>query len=364
MTRGWRSSALAVLLAGAFLWGVVALFNRQFAAGELYPQFSSMRTDRMGTRLLYESLAKLPGITVERNFLPMEFLPRDGATLVMLGVDPMQVNWNEGLLLLTVDKIAARGNRVVVALYIDPAYPRITQQGLDRRETAQAKGKGKSETPPLGSMWSVRLKFDDDRKAVHPLYFDRADGWSVRETAGEKILAIERVSGKGSVVLMAESTEFTNASSVELNRLSEVSGALGPYRRIVFDEQHLGVAESGSIVGMARQFRLVGLAIGLALWAGLFIWKNASGFPPPAPSTAVNRFSGRTSHAGLVMLLKRHIPASELAAICWKEWLSTNRREATPEVRQRAEAILADAAGRPVEATREIQTLLGAKGEL
>lgn len=361
---GWKSWTIAALLAMAFLWGVISLFNRQFAAGELYPQFSTMRTDRMGTRLLYDSLSKLPGITVERNLLPMEFLPRDGITLVMLGLDPVKVNWNDGLLLQSVDKIAGRGNRVVLAMYIDPEDDRVKQEDLDRRETMQANGKKKSEAPPLGSMWKVRLKLDADPKSRHPLFFERADGWRVRDTAGTKILAIEQDSGKGSVLLMAESTEFTNGSAVQLDRLADISGALGPNRQIVFDEQHLGIAESGSIVGMARQFRLMGLALGLALCAALFIWKNAAGFPPPQPSRAVDRFSGRTSHAGLVTLLKRHVPPSELAAVCWKEWLSTNRSQATPEVRQRAEAILAGAAGRPVEATRQIQTLLGAKGEL
>jgi hypothetical protein len=364
VTRSWKSWTLAALLALGFLWGVVSLFNRQFAAGELYPQFSTLRTDRMGTRLLYDSLGKMPGITVERNLLPMEFLPRDGATLVMLGVKPTQVNWNDGMLLQSVDKIAARGNRGALAMYIDLEDDGLKQEDLDRRETAQANGKRKYEVPPLGSMWNVRLKLDGDRKSRHPLYFDRADGWSVRETADTKMLAVERNSGKGSVLLMAESGEFTNGSAVELNRLADVCAALGPYRRIVFDEQHLGIAESGSIVGMARQFRLMGLALGLALCAALFIWKNAAGFPPPPRSRAVDRFSGRTSHSGLVTLLKRHIPPADLAAVCWKEWLSTNRSQATPEVRQRAEAILAGAAGRPVEATREIQILLGAKGEL
>lgn len=364
MKQDWKSWTLAALLAVGFLWGVVRLFNRQFAAGELYPEFSTLRTDRMGTRLLYESLGKLTGITVERNFLPMEFLPRDGATLVMLGVKPMQVNWNDGLLLQSVDKIAARGNRVVLAMYLDPDGEPLKQEDLDRKETVQAKGKRKVETPPLGSMWKVRLRLDLDPKTHHPLYFDQADGWRVREAAGTKMLAIEQDSGRGSVLLMAESAEFTNGSTVDLDRLADICGALGPNRRIVFDEQHLGIAESGSIVGMVRQFRLMGLAFGLALCAALFIWKNAAGFPPPAASRTVDRFSGRTSHAGLVTLLKRHIPPGDLAAVCWKEWLSTNRSQATPEVRQRAEAILAGAAGWPVEATREIQILLGAKGEL
>jgi hypothetical protein len=368
--RGWSSWALALAVAAVFFWGAIDLFNRQFASGEIYPEFSSMRTDRLGTRLLYDSLGKLPGVTVERNFLPMEFLPRDGATLVLLGLRPMQVNWNDALLLRAVEGIASRGNRVVVAMHIDPEGRRLGQEDFDRREEPKTRGAEKKsqppppQKPPIQTMWKVSLKIASDQTKPHPLYFEQAEGWRVREKVGQKILAIERDFGQGSVVLMAESADFTNGSSVALDRLPQVSWTFGPYRRIVFDEQHLGIAESGSVVGMARQFRLMGLAFGLGICAALFIWRNASSFPPPTSSRSVERFSGRTSQAGLLTLLKRHIPPAGLAGVCWREWLSTNRRQATPELLKQAEGILAAAAARPVEATREIQVLLHPKGKL
>ena len=346
--KGPRAILVAALMGVLFGWGAIRLFHRQFAAGELYPEFSSLRTDRMGTKLLYDSLGKLPGLAVERNFLPFEFLPRDGATLLLAGSDPMKVNWNEGEMLRSVEAVASRGNRVVVAMHVDPENRSLTQRDLD---TATTKSKGPAQ-PPLRTRWKVTLRFDKR------LSIGEADGWTILESG----VSIERAFGKGSVVLMAESSDFTNETAVEMDRLHAVAQSLGGYRRIVFDEQHLGVAESGSVVGMARQFRLTGLAIGLALCAALFIWRNASAFPPAAASAATDRFSGRTSHAGLLTLLQRHIAPAELAAVCWREWLSGNAVQATPEVRKQAEAILAESGGRPVEATREIQSLLHAKG--
>jgi hypothetical protein len=366
MRRAWRSWALALAAAGIFLWGAISLFNRQFASGELYPDFSSMRTDRLGTRLLYDSLARLEGITVERNYLPVEFLQRDGATVLMLGTSPLKVNWDPSLL-MQVQRMASRGNRVVVALYLDPTAAQPRQDEFDHpEEPKEAKGKSKSasQPPTLKMLWKVTLRIEAGERIPHPLYFGETEGWRVRDKVGTKILAIERDFDKGSVVLMTESGDFSNESMVAADRLRQVSGAIGPYRRIVFDEQHLGIAESGSVVQMAKQFRLMGLAIGLGLVAALFLWRSAAGFPPPAAARPVERFSGRTSHAGLLTLLKRHIPAGELAAVCWREWLATNRREVTPERQAQAEAILAGAAGRPVEATRELQALLHAKGEL
>jgi hypothetical protein len=369
MSRASRTWMLTLAMAAAFLWGAIGLFNRQFASGELYPPFSTMRTDRVGAKLIFESLGRLPGIAVERNFLPFEFLPSDGATLVLLAMRPMQVNWDGGLL-QRVQGIASRGNRVVVAMWLDPEGTRLTQADLDRPEEPKAKDprtKPKAavpEAPPIQTLWKVNLKIDDAAKNPHPLYFGQAEGWRVRDRTDSKILAIERDFGRGSVALMAESSDFGNQSAVALDRLPQVAGTLGPYRRIVFDEEHLGIAESGSVVGIARQFRLMGLAIGLGLCAALFIWKNASSFPPPEPARAGERLSGRTSQAGLLTLLKRHIPPAQLAAVCWREWLSANRREVSADRRAQAEAILAASGGRPVEATREIQALLHAKGEL
>ena len=75
--------AILVLVLGAgFIAGVMYLFGLSFAAGNVYPQFSSLRSDPRGARLLYESLAALPGVTVSRNLVPLEFLPGSGATVV------------------------------------------------------------------------------------------------------------------------------------------------------------------------------------------------------------------------------------------------------------------------------------------
>lgn len=357
--RGPRAVLVVVLVGVIFGWGAIRLFNRQFAAGELYPEFSSLRTDRMGSKLLYDGLGKLPGIAVERNFLPFEFLPLDGATVLLVGTDPMRLNWNDAMLLRSVEAVASRGNRVVVAMHVDPNNYSLTQRDFDR-----AKGP-KSKAPPeapLKTRWKVTLRLDPDRSKPRRLTFAQANGWRVLEQTDEGIRAIEREFGKGSVVLMAGSGDFTNETAVELDRLHPIASAVGGYRRIIFDEQHLGVAESGSIVGMARQFRLTGLAIGLALLAALFIWRNAAAFPPPVAALSTDRFSGRTSHAGLLTLLKRHIAPGELAAVCWREWLSTNAGQATPEIRTQVETILARTGGSPVEAARAIQTLLHVKG--
>jgi hypothetical protein len=335
--KGWKAAALAVALAAVFLGGLVALFTADFAGGEVYPEYSTLRADPAGAKLLFESLTRLPGLTVTRNFMPVQSLAASGVTVVLLGLrelDPPEL-----------EKLAARGNRVVAAL----------------REDWRPEPK---ESGEIFKQWQVQIAVDHEKDRPDRLYFSKALGWRPMESSGDKLVAIEREFGHGTVVLLAASSDFSNGSVVESDRLPEVTAALGANSRIVFDESHLGIAESGSVVGLARRFRMVGLAAGLAIVAALFIWRNSSSFPNVGQASRPVSFAGRTSASGLLTLLRKNLAPRELTAACWQEWLAGRRREFSRERVERAEAIARSLADRPLEAAREIHALLHSKGAL
>lgn len=341
MRRGALSWAVAAVLLGGFVYGALRLFGIQFAVGEVYPEFSSLRSDPKGSKLLFDSLKAIPGIRAERNYLPMEYLPERGAAIFFLGEQTGALEGN----LKALQKAAEHGNRVVVALHL-PVAP----------------------TPPevaaLAEKWHVQIEPDAAKGRVHRFFFGKAEGWQVLDRVAANALAVEKNFGKGSVALFVESGDFTNESTVAGDRLRQVSAAVGPYSYIVFDEQHLGIAEGGSVLDLARRFRLTGLMLGLALLAALFLWRNAAGFPPAPPEPADSKFAGRTSQAGLLTLLRRHVPPRELTAACWQEWLNGNRGQVSAARVERAAAIARENAERPLEAARRIAAVLHAKGEL
>jgi hypothetical protein len=341
--RGLKPTLLTLLLAAAFLAGVIYLFDLQFAAGDVYPEYSSLRTDPSGARLIYDSLARLPGLSLGRNYIPLDGFQENHATVVMLGFKPADFV-DDSEMQLRLERLAKRGNRILVAMALPPGDKDV----------------------PIGKLyrnWDVKFAVDNERGHVHRLYFAAAKDWRVLDQIGDKMLAIERGFDKGSIVLLAESDDFSNAASVATDRLDLVTKALGAHTRIVFDESHFGIAESGSFVGLARRFRLTGMALGLALCAALFIWRSAAGFPPPEPDADTDRLAGRTSHAGLLTLLHRHIRHSDLAAACLREWLSANRRKTPAVCVEAAEAIVRRQSD-PVEAMREAQQVLDSKGAL
>ena len=334
--NGWRAWLAAAVLACGFTWGMLRLFGVQYSTGDVYPEYSSLRSDPLGSRLMFESLARLPGLRVTRNYLPLEYFSAEPSALLLLGVSRELLQRAEFTHL--VERLAGRGHRAIVAL----------------AEAAPRKQAGAPENP-----WHIQLGGDPRDQ-----YIAAAPGWKILEGPAGRARAVERGFGKGTVVLFAASDLFANASTLQFKRLAAVSAAIGANAGVVFDESHFGIAESGSVVGLARRYRLMGLALGLALLGALALWRNASAFPPRGGMQEPERLWGRTSFAGLVTLLRRHVPAAELAPVCWQEWLKINRREISAARARKAAALAAAHAARPLEAVREIQAVLRAKGEL
>lgn len=126
--------SLAVVLLALVLLvaGVLGLFRLRFEQGDFYPAYSSLRADPVGTRALYESLGRLPGIQLERSFLPLgELDVSDPGTLFVIGCSPGYLGWRPEADYDRLNLWMSTGGRVVVAL-----NPRsgLIQRASDRVE--------------------------------------------------------------------------------------------------------------------------------------------------------------------------------------------------------------------------------------
>jgi hypothetical protein len=331
---------LLILLAAVFVGGIAYLFHLQFAGGDVYPTDSTLRSDPAGAQLIFESLRRLPGVTAIRNYQPLlRLLPDRDSTILMLGIDPRPFATQPAEDLREFEELAGRGNRLVLGMR-----------------------PGSGRAPPRHNAmelnWGVRFGLDFDKDGNAILYFAEASHWDVLERSGQRPVVIERAFGKGSIALVAADWLFSNKSVAEARHTALLARIIGTHTRIVFDEAHFGIVDTGSIVALAGRFRLHGLALGLAICAALFIWKNAYSFPPLSNAAPPEKIFGRTSLAGLVTLLRRHVPPSRLVPVCWQEWLKSNAREITPERRNRAETVARNLADRPADALRQIQAIV------
>jgi len=76
-----------ILIVLGFLLGVVKLFLLRFEAGDVYPAYSSLRSDPLGSRALYKSLQNINAALVSRNYLTLQNLKfEDRMTLFYAGL--------------------------------------------------------------------------------------------------------------------------------------------------------------------------------------------------------------------------------------------------------------------------------------
>jgi hypothetical protein len=302
---------LIAALGGGFLLGLWELYQLRFAAGDIYPPYSSLRTDPLGSKALYESLGRIPGISTDRNYIALPRIPKGNATVLFVGQNPFKFEAMTEDDIKEYESLAGSGARVVIAM-------------LPVRRLTEDKNPAKVQpgTRPIEKRWGVhfgyitqaakQLQEDGEAPKLTALYF---------LVAGKVLYRVERPFGAGVVVLIASSYPMSNEALAGERDTKSIAWALGGSRRVIFDEYHLGLEESSGVVALARKYHLELLAAMLLLLLALFIWKNTSSLLPPRPepsddeSVAVQDVS-----SGLANLLRRNVPAKALMATCLEEW--------------------------------------------
>ena len=98
--------ALPLLVVG-FGWGLATLFELRFASGDLYPPYSTLRADPLGSKALFDGVSELRGMEARRFFgLPEHIGEGRDTTLFVIGasvaapdfVDPAEVKELEDFL--------------------------------------------------------------------------------------------------------------------------------------------------------------------------------------------------------------------------------------------------------------------------
>ena len=305
---------VAVLLAGLFAG--LTVMSRS-SSHDAFPMYSSRRTGPMGASILYEVLSR--SAPTDRNYLPQnQFRPKQ-ATVFYLGISPVTLAHASGATLSDYEEIAKAGNRVVLGItsgQVSFGAVVITEDGNPDSQSKDLYNK----------RWDIRVVVSRNPSDKSITGFDVQPGanWSRVSEAG----VWSRSFGKGSVLLVTNANRLTNEPLAREQEAQELVPLLaGGSHVIVFDESHLGIAESGSIAGLLRRYRLIGLVAGLLVFAALFFWRNAVRFPP-APATereAETVVVGSGSQDMLAGLLETHIGSDQLIDICVAEWNRVRR---------------------------------------
>jgi hypothetical protein len=362
LPKGDKTRVLLLLtLVALFLFGVTRLFMLRFEKGDVYPAYSSLRADPLGTKVFFESLANLKSLSAERNYRPLSRVaPEGGATFFFLGAKTYDRNFYTQDSLLAFDRLALNGGRLVISFF--PSTHRSNKRPLVKRSgiggRGEKKGAGKEKGPDSGASEKARASMEDrwgfafgydatshsadltfesgtTQKGLpttlswhSTLYFrDLKKQWQVIYARKGHPVVIERKMGRGAIVLFSDSYWFSNEALSKERHPHLLAWVMGNPRRAIFDESHFGIRESPGVARLARRYGLTWLFFGILLLAGLFVWKNSVPFvPPPAHDImpAQKGLMSRKDHVeGLTSLLRRCIPSQSILSVCLEEWEKT-----------------------------------------
>jgi len=181
------------------------------------------------------------------------------------------------------------------------------------------------EVSPVETRWDIHFKYKEMQEDKGEI--PRQTALVLRGGKAWKTLpggALERPLGKGSVVLLADSYPLSNEGLREVHDSQLIIQLAGPAREIVFDENHFGVVETGSVVKLMRKYHLEGALGVLVLVAILFLWRSASSLLPSRAPQAEQAVAGRDSLEGMTALLRRGIAEKDLVRTCFEEWKKTS----------------------------------------
>ena len=140
----------------AFLLGTVKLFLLRFEAGDVYPAYSSLRSDPLGSRAFYKSLENINASVVSRNYQTLKNLKfKERTALFYSGIAVMDSESVSSEWLKVFDRLTDKGGRLLLSFLPIEKKPADWRMSRCARATEKVKDEKKK---PIQKMGLMRLK--------------------------------------------------------------------------------------------------------------------------------------------------------------------------------------------------------------
>src|SRR5215471_5071631 len=147
--------AILLIAAGVvFAFGLVRLFELRYEAGDVYPEYSSMRSDPLGTMAFYESLDGFQGLAVHRDISTNGMPEGNGTTYLYIALPFGQWRLLPDEIFQKWELFAASGGRLVLTI-----FPQGARSFLPPRNTETKQEKPKPT--PYRDRWGADLSIID-----------------------------------------------------------------------------------------------------------------------------------------------------------------------------------------------------------
>lgn len=362
----WHGVLLLLFL--LFAGGMVWLLSLQFARGNVFPPGSTLRSDPLGAKALYETFERLPAYRIERNFLPwgeVELSPDSALFALSLPREDLAAFFELEDPQLMGD--VARGAHLVGVLEpgqgdeaetANEEESELDSEAEEDRDAKPEKGRDKREKQtsleerllPFGEFWTgydtlLGLPIEGDFREAGPAV--RADvekfsglpetiswqstrgfgeapkAWEVVYRRGDTPVVVRRAYGEGQITLVAGNYLVRNEALLKQREGSFLVWLAGEQSRLIFDEAHLGTVRQTGVATLLREYGFLTLLAGLAIPGALFVWRSLVPVVPERSrqreETAIVR-AARGSETGLTELVRRFVTPAQLMDRCLAEW--------------------------------------------
>jgi hypothetical protein len=328
--------AFAAVLTLAAIFGLVMLGCVLRGADTVYryPEYSSLNNGDNGTKAYFEALGRL-GFSPSRNFKMLRKLEGARAAILYAGVELWSFRYSDEKQLEAFEQLAEGGARVVIALDPEGVIEAQPENGRARPESKgpqapddNLKKRWGVEVAPIEHPGASRNREFLVRLGVLPVTWRFAlwpAAWTPTHVRDGSPLFLERTFGKGNIVLVANSKLFTNRELLIHGHsrgpdVEALAWTPGGYRDVIFDESHLGVADTGSVMGLARAHGLGWMLVGFVVLGISYVWRSAVSFVPPVAAPEEARASGRDAHLALSHLLMQSVALRSILRVAGEEW--------------------------------------------
>jgi hypothetical protein len=235
-------------------------------------------------------VAESLGLHVSRNYLPLSEVKPENSTVMLLGLSTGTLVGVANSSRQDAVTLAKAGNVLVLGAAGHCDFARI-------------------------EAWQIQLECSDGRR-----FFIASDDWQVlQKTAGGRAQIVERSIGSGAVVLVSDSRLLNNGALALRHNSAALATLLEKRPAIVFDEEHLGVTDNGSVGVLIRRYRLHGVVAAVLAVFTVFVWMSTSSFLPRV-EIEPTELTGRETGAGLANLLRRTIAPADIVRASIEEW--------------------------------------------
>lgn len=268
---------IAIIVIAFFILVMICaeLYQKRYHGSDVYPVFSSFRSDPSGAKVLYESLSGIDDLEVGRNMRPVKEIKNPQETcLLLIGAGHVDQDTLE---------FALSGGRVVVC------YSTFSGQGEGMRYSGDKDGRMLSmdsrkellvTTPklPVKVVPVDKMQKEAGLKPFHyysSVYFKlSSEEWSKIYMMYGKPVMIERRYGSGSLVLCGDSYLLSNEAMANKPSGNLLVYLLGGRKKIIFDETHLGAYKELNIIWLINKYNLNWFLLVIAVAVLLFSWRS------------------------------------------------------------------------------------------